>query len=232
VHVNGKFQELSCLVYDNTDRKEIDRKIRDSLKEKEVLLKEVHHRVKNNLQVISSILNLQSSYVDDPKTLEILRESQQRIKSMSFIHETIYRTSDFSRLEFMDYLKTIISNLIQSYRSAKTRVDFVSEMHSVGLNLDQAIPCGLIVNELVSNSLKYAFKGREHGKLTVRLNEEDGVIMLAVMDDGIGLPADFAFEKNNSLGIQLVYALLDQIDATVNVVQTEGTQFFISFKRK
>ncbi len=232
VHVNGKFQELSCLVYDNTDRKEIDRKIRDSLKEKEVLLKEVHHRVKNNLQVISSILNLQSSYVDDPKTLEILRESQQRIKSMSFIHETIYRTSDFSRLEFMDYLKTIISNLIQSYRSAKTRVDFVSEMNSVGLNLDQAIPCGLIVNELVSNSLKYAFKGREHGKLTVKLNEEDGVIMLAVIDDGIGLPADFAFEKNNSLGIQLVYALLDQIDATVKVVQTEGTQFFISFKRK
>ena len=232
VHVNGKFQELSCVVYDNTDRKEIDRKIRDSLKEKEVLLKEVHHRVKNNLQVISSILNLQSSYVDDPKTLEILRESQQRIKSMSFIHETIYRTSDFSRLEFMDYLKTIISNLIQSYRSAKTRVDFVSEMESVGLNLDQAIPCGLIVNELVSNSLKYAFKGREHGKLTVRLNEEDGVIMLAVMDDGIGLPADFAFEKNNSLGIQLVYALLDQIDATVKVDQTAGTQFFISFKRK
>jgi len=232
VHVNGKFQELSCVVYDNTDRKEIDRKIRDSLKEKEVLLKEVHHREKNNLQVISSILNLQSSYVDDPKTLEILRESQQRIKSMSFIHETIYRTSDFSRLEFMDYLKTIISNLIQSYRSAKTRVDFVSEMESVGLNLDQAIPCGLIVNELVSNSLKYAFKGREHGKLTVRLNEEDGVIMLAVMDDGIGLPADFAFEKNNSLGIQLVYALLDQIDATVKVDQTAGTQFFISFKRK
>jgi PAS domain S-box-containing protein len=232
VHVNGKFQELSCLVYDNTDRKEIDRKIRDSLKEKEVLLKEVHHRVKNNLQVISSILNLQSSYVDDPKTLEILRESQQRIKSMSFIHETIYRTSDFSRLEFMDYLRTIISNLIQSYRSGKTRVDFISEMQSVALNLDQAIPCGLIVNELVSNSLKYAFKGREQGKLTVRLNEEDGDVMLAVIDDGVGLPADFAFEKNNSLGIQLVYALLDQLDATVKVTQTEGTQFFISFRRK
>ena len=232
VHVNGKFQELSCLVYDNTERKEIDRRIRDSLLEKEVLLKEVHHRVKNNLQVISSILNLQSSYVDDPKTLEILRESQQRIKSMSFIHETIYRTSDFSRLEFMDYLKTIISNLIQSYRSAKTRIDFVSEMHSVGLNLDQAIPCGLIINELVSNALKYAFKGRDHGTLTVKLNEEEGVVELAVIDDGIGLPADFAFEKNNSLGIQLVYALLDQLDATVKVNQTEGTQFFISFKRK
>ncbi len=232
VYLNGKLEELSCLVYDNTERKQIDRKIRDSLKEKEVLLQEVHHRVKNNLQVISSILNLQSSYVSDPKTLEILRESQQRIKSMSFIHETIYRTADFSRLEFMDYIKTIASNLIQSYRTATTRVDFIPDMQSVGLNLDQAIPCGLIINELVSNALKYAFKGRKRGTLTVVLKEENDDIILAVKDDGVGLPPDFAFEKNNSLGIQLVYALLEQIDATVKVDQTNGTEFFIRFRRK
>jgi PAS domain S-box-containing protein len=232
VYLNGKLEELSCLVYDNTERKQIDRKIRDSLKEKEVLLQEVHHRVKNNLQVISSILNLQSSYVSDPKTLEILRESQQRIKSMSFIHETIYRTADFSRLEFMDYIKTIASNLIQSYRTATTRVDFIPDMQSVGLNLDQAIPCGLIINELVSNALKYAFKGRKKGTLTIVLKEENEDIILAVKDDGVGLPPDFAFEKNNSLGIQLVYALLEQIDATVKVDQTNGTEFFIRFRRK
>ena len=232
VYLNGKLEELSCLVYDNTERKEIDRKIRDSLKEKEVLLQEVHHRVKNNLQVISSILNLQSSYVNDPKTLEILRESQQRIKSMSFIHETIYRTADFSRLEFMDYIKTIASNLIQSYRNAATRVDFIPQMESVGLNLDQAIPCGLIINELVSNALKYAFKGRKKGVLTVILREENDDVILAVKDDGVGLPPDFAFEKNNSLGIQLVYALLEQLDATMKVNQTEGTEFFIRFHRK
>ena len=232
VYLHGKLEELSCLVYDNTERKEIDRKIRDSLKEKEVLLQEVHHRVKNNLQVISSILNLQSSYVNDPKTLEILRESQQRIKSMSFIHETIYRTADFSRLEFMDYIKTIASNLIQSYRTAATRVDFVADMQSVGLNLDQAIPCGLIINELVSNALKYAFKGRKKGTLTVILREENDEVIIAVKDDGVGLPKDFAFEKNNSLGIQLVYALLEQIDATVKVDQSNGTEFFIRFRRK
>jgi PAS domain S-box-containing protein len=232
VYLHGKLEELSCLVYDNTERKEIDRRIRDSLKEKEVLLQEVHHRVKNNLQVISSILNLQSSYVSDPKTLEILRESQQRIKSMSFIHETIYRTADFSRLEFMDYIKTIASNLIQSYRSAATRVDFVPDMQSVGLNLDQAIPCGLIINELVSNALKYAFKGRKKGVLTVVLREEEGEIILAVKDDGVGLPKDFAYEKNNSLGIQLVYALLEQLDASMKVNQSNGTEFFISFRRK
>jgi PAS domain S-box-containing protein len=232
VYLHGKLQELSCLVYDNTERKEIDRKIRDSLKEKEVLLQEVYHRVKNNLQVISSILNLQSSYVNDPKTLEILRESQQRIKSMSFIHETIYRTADFSRLEFMDYIKTIASNLIQSYRTATTRVDFIPEMQSVGLNLDQAIPCGLIINELVSNALKYAFKGRKKGSLTVVLREENEDVILAVKDDGVGLPKDFAFEKNNSLGIQLVYALLEQLDAHMKVDQTNGTEFFIRFRRK
>lgn len=232
VYLHGKLEELSCLVYDNTERKEIDRKIRDSLKEKEVLLQEVHHRVKNNLQVISSILNLQSSYVDDPKTLEILRESQQRIKSMSFIHETIYRTADFSRLEFMDYIKTIASNLIQSYRTAATNVEFIPEMESVGLNLDQAIPCGLIINELVSNALKYAFKGRKRGMLKVVLKEEGDEVILAVKDDGVGLPKDFAFEKNNSLGIQLVYALLEQLDADMNVNQSNGTEFFIRFRRK
>ena len=232
VYLHGKLEELSCLVYDNTERKEIDRKIRDSLKEKEVLLQEVHHRVKNNLQVISSILNLQSSYVNDPKTLEILRESQQRIKSMSFIHETIYRTADFSRLEFMDYIKTIASNLIQSYRNASTRVDFIPQMESVGLNLDQAIPCGLIINELVSNALKYAFKGRKNGTLTVILREENDDVIIAVKDDGVGLPPDFAYEKNNSLGIQLVYALIEQLDATMKVDQVEGTEFFIRFHRK
>jgi PAS domain S-box-containing protein len=232
VYLHGQLEELSCLVYDNTDRKEIDRKIRDSLKEKEVLLQEVHHRVKNNLQVISSILNLQTSYVDDPHTLEILRESQQRIKSMSFIHETIYRTADFSRLEFMDYIKTIASNLIQSYRSAATAIEFVPNMQSVGLNLDQAIPCGLIINELVSNALKYAFKGRKKGRLEILLMEENQDVMLAVKDDGIGLPKDFAFEKNNSLGIQLVYALLEQLDATMKVDQSNGTEFFIRFRRK
>lgn len=232
VYLHGKLEELSCLVYDNTERKVIDRKIRDSLKEKEVLLQEVHHRVKNNLQVISSILNLQTSYVSDPHTLEILRESQQRIKSMSFIHETIYRTADFSRLEFMDYIKTIASNLIQSYRTASTAIEFVPEMESVGLNLDQAIPCGLIINELVSNALKYAFKGRKKGRLGIVLREENNEVILVVKDDGVGLPKDFAFEKNNSLGIQLVYALLDQIDATMKVDQSNGTEFFIRFHRK
>jgi two-component sensor histidine kinase len=113
-----------------------------------------------------------------------------------------------------------------------TNVRFEPEMESVGLNLDQAIPCGLIINELVSNALKYAFKGRKNGHLTILLKEHDQEIQLAVKDDGVGLPKDFAFEKNNSLGIQLVYALIEQLDATMVVNQTNGTEFFIRFRRK
>lgn len=232
VYMDGKLEELSCLLYDNTERKEFDRRIRDSLKEKEVLLQEVHHRVKNNLQVISSILNLQSSYVKDEKTLEVLRESQQRIKSMSFLHETIYRTADFSKLEFTNYLRSIASNLIQSYRTSDVQIEFVDNMETVFLNLDQSIPCGLIVNELVSNALKYAFRGKKKGKLKITLNEKEGVVTLIIADDGVGLPKDFNYDKTDSLGIQLVYALTEQLDAKMDVANKKGASFSIVFKKK
>ena len=230
--MDDKLEELSCLLYDNTERKEFDRRIRDSLKEKEVLLQEVHHRVKNNLQVISSILNLQSSYVKDEKTLEVLRESQQRIKSMSFLHETIYRTADFSKLEFTNYLRSIASNLIQSYRTSETQIIFEDNMETVFLNLDQSIPCGLIVNELVSNALKYAFKGRKKGRLKINLNETDNIVNLMISDDGVGLPKEFNYDKTDSLGIQLVYALIEQLDAKMEVTNKKGASFSISFMKK
>lgn len=232
VYVDEKLEELSCVLYDNTERKDFDKKIRDSLKEKEVLLQEVHHRVKNNLQVISSILNLQASYVKDEKTLEVLKESQQRIKSMSFLHETIYRTADFNKLEFTNYLRSIVANLIQSYRSNDVHVELIDKMKVVYLSLDQSIPCGLIVNELVSNALKYAFKGSKSGKLTISLEEKNDNIELLIKDDGVGLPDNFNYEKTNSLGIQLVYALIEQLDATVEVTSKKGASFLIKFQRK
>lgn len=233
VYLGDKLEQISCLVYDNTERRQIERMVRDSLKEKEVLLQEVHHRVKNNLQIISSILSLQSSYVTDEGTLSILQESRERIKSMSFIHETLYRTSDFSKLEFTPYLKTIISNLVQSYRSPGLQVAFVPDLHDVYLSLDQSIPCGLIVNELVSNAMKYAWKGKKKGKLGVKLHEnEPGLIELIISDDGIGLPKTFSYEKTDSLGIQLVYTLLEQLDARVDVkTSSKGTSFTILFRR-
>ena len=232
IYIEGKISELSCVFHDNTERKEIDRKIRESLKEKEVLLREVHHRVKNNLQVISSILSLQSSYVSDPAILDILKESQQRIKSMSFIHETLYRTADFSKIEFTDYLRTIAINLVQSYASNRQRITLDQQLQPVYLGLDQSIPCGLIVNELISNSLKYAFQGRDEGVIQLSLSEMNDTISLSIKDDGVGLPKDFNYEKTNSLGIQLVYALIEQLDATMDIRREEGTEFKISFKRR
>jgi PAS domain S-box-containing protein len=232
VYVDEKIEEVSCLMYDNTERKEIDRKIRDSLKEKEVLLQEVHHRVKNNLQVISSILNLQSSYVNDEATLEILQESQNRIKSMSFIHETLYRTTDFSSIDFSEYIKSLSYNLIQSYRLQNCAVEFLPEIDKVSMSIDQSIPCGLIVNELVSNALKYAYKGRKKGKLIVELKEQDNQIHLRIADDGVGLPPNFKFEKNDSLGVQLVYSLTEQLDGTIQVDSEKGTSFLITFGKR
>jgi PAS domain S-box-containing protein len=232
VYVDGKPEEVSCLMYDNTERKQIDRKIRDSLKEKEVLLKEVHHRVKNNLQVISSILNLQSSYVSDPSTLDILQESQNRIKSMSFIHETLYRTTDFSSINFSEYIKSLSHNLIQSYRLQNCTVDFVADIDTIEMSIDQSIPCGLIVNELVSNALKYAYKDRKKGKLIIELKEKGNQVSLKISDDGVGLPENFKYEKNDSLGVQLVYSLTEQLDGTIEVNSEKGTSFLITFEKR
>lgn len=230
VYYADKLEEVSCISYDVTERKAIDRKIRDALKEKEVLLQEVHHRVKNNLQVISSILNLQSGYVKDEKTLEILKESQDRIKSMSFIHETLYQTADFSSIEFPDYINTLSRSLIHSYITDKP-VLLETEFDEVYLGIDQAIPCGLIVNELVSNALKYAYKGVKDPKLKISIHEVGGKITLRVKDNGIGLPADFKYQESDSLGIQLVYTLTDQLDGAIEMNNNSGADIIVTFDK-
>ena len=231
IYVDDKQDEVSCLVYDTTDRKLIERRIRESLKEKEVLLQEIHHRVKNNLQVISSILNLQASYVTDEKTLDILEESQNRIKSMSFIHETLYRTTDFSSINFSEYLRTLAYNLIQSYRLKKYTVRLHPNLDDIAVHIDQAIPCGLIVNELISNALKYAFLEGTEGNLYLELHKKKNTLTLRIADDGIGLPKDFRYDKTDSLGVQLVYTLTEQLDGTikVNSKPRKGTEFIITF---
>jgi len=217
---------------DITNRKKIERQIKDSLKEKEVLLQEVHHRVKNNLQVISSILSLQSNYVKDEKTLEILDESQNRIKSMSYIHETLYQTTDFSSIEFSNYLDRLASNLIHSYSYSNGPISLKSNYDEIYLSIDQAIPCGLIVNELISNALKYAY-GSEGGDIDLSIKSVKNSINLRVADYGKGLPKDFKYEESDSLGMQLVYTLVDQIDAKMELNSShKGTEFLITFERK
>jgi PAS domain S-box-containing protein len=231
-------KELSCIAYDITERKEIDNQIRAALEEKEILLQEVHHRVKNNLQVISSMLNLQRRFVDDAKMLEVLDESQNRISTMSFIHESLYKNSDFSSIGFSDYLERLTQNLIHSYSNLTTGVELITKLDDVHINLKQAIPCGLIVNELVSNCLKYAFKGMSSGKIYLRVQRVGVNLEIQVADNGVGLPEDFDFETNESLGVYLVQALTDQLDGSLivdnkhsdNALEwTTGASFLVSF---
>ena len=227
-------REISCIAYDITERKEIDRAIRSALKEKEVLLQEVHHRVKNNLQVISSMLNLQKSFVKDPETLNLLEESTNRIATMSFIHESLYRNTDFANISFAEYLQRLSANLIQSYSRSDCEVVLQTVFDEVYLSLEQAIPCGLITNELVSNSLKYAFPSCAQGVITLRIQHiEGGGVELEVSDDGVGLPPGMDFAKNDSLGVYLVQALTEQIDGELVVTSTDqgrkGCSFLVRF---
>lgn len=226
-------QEALVVIRDISEKKEAENSLIDSLKEKEILLKEVHHRVKNNLQVISSILNLQSSYVKDENTLQILRESQNRIKSMSFIHESLYQTKMFSSVNFSDYIYDLSKNLVHSYQVFGDLVELDFRLGDVHLNLDQSIPCGLIVNELVSNALKYAFPNGRKGCIRIELREEGRLVTMGVQDNGVGLPEGFDTNATETLGLQLVSTLVEQIEGTMTLNSTpgKGTEYLITFEK-
>jgi PAS domain S-box-containing protein len=221
---------------DITERKRNEQELIRSLKEKEVLLREVHHRVKNNLQVISSILNLQSNFVEDPNTLQILRESQNRINSMSFIHESLYRKDEFDSIDLAQYVKDLTTNLLHSYHSSGTDIRLEHDLENVELDLDQAIPCGLILNELVSNALKYAFPDRDRGLVHIGVEQEQNtdattLVRIRVQDDGVGLPEGYEVGASDSLGLQLVSSLLEQIGGEIRLKRDNGTEYLITFEK-
>jgi len=232
VYVEGKFKGSRDILRDITEKKITNNELVQSLKEKEVLLKEVHHRVKNNLQVISSILNLQSTYINDEKTLSILRESQNRVKSMSFIHESLYRTKDFNNIDFSEYIERLSKNMVYSYQYSKNRILLKLDIDKVFLSLDISIPCGLIINELLSNALKYAFPENKKGKILISVKEAKKTrIEIKVEDDGVGFPKDIDIKKGESLGMLLVNTLVEQIDGNIKVRSKEGTKYLITFDR-
>jgi len=229
--IDGNVVEVSGIGHDITEKKLSEGKIKQSLKEKEVLLKEVHHRVKNNLQVISSILNLQSSYVKDKKVIEMLRESQNRIKSMSFIHESLYQTKDFSNINFSEYVINLSKNLLHSYRAYEGNIDLKLEVDKIFLNLDLAIPCGLIINELVSNAFKYAFPDQRNGFILISVKQRKDIIAVEIKDNGIGLPDTVDYRNTQSLGLQLVITLVEQLNGEINLSGPHGTKYTIKFKQ-
>lgn len=225
-------KEVVVIVRDISDKIASEEKLLESIKEKEILLKEVHHRVKNNLQVISSILNLQSSYVHDPRTLEIINESQNRIRSMSYIHESLYHTNNFSSINFHDYITNLVQNLVHSYQLYSGKTKLILKIEKINLPLDQAIPCGLILNELVSNSLKHAYSEEEGGEIVIEIYEKLGKVYIGVQDFGVGLPQGFKIEDSDSLGLGLVDTLVDQLDGELTLKTEGGTNYLIIFGKQ
>ncbi|MFP5269997.1 PAS domain S-box protein [Coleofasciculus sp.] len=215
---------------DITERKQAEIQIQASLREKEVLLQEIHHRVKNNLQVISSLLDLQSQYITDPTTVELFQESQNRVKSMALVHEKLYQSQDFARINFAEYIENLTSYLFQIYIVESKQVNLEFYIHEVNLTIDTAIPCGLIISELVSNALKYAFPDDREGTIEVFLTAESGDrCHLTVKDNGVGFPPNLEFAKPKSLGLQLINVLTEQLEGDLSFNLEKGTEVNITF---
>jgi len=215
---------------DVTEQKRAQEQVSTSLKEKEVILKEIHHRVKNNLQIISSLLNLQSRHIGDEGIREVFRESQDRVHSLALVHEKLYDSRELARIDAASYVRSLASNLFHSYGVNPDRIRFAVDVTQVELGIDSAVPCGLVLNELVSNALKHAFPDDREGRLVVELRREDGGRMrLRVSDDGIGLPKDLDFRRAESLGLQLVNILVSQLDGSIEVTAGDGTTVEVTF---
>jgi ligand-binding sensor domain-containing protein/two-component sensor histidine kinase len=216
------------------ERKKIEAKVQASLEEKEVLLKEIHHRVKNNLQVISSLLYLNSKKIIDENALSMFKESQNRVKSIALVHERLYQSQDLGRIDFKDYVQRLITDLFRSYAVNQSVIKLTININNVFISIDTAVPCGLIVNELVSNSLKYAFPHYEEknkeGLITISFNRNgNNELILEVSDNGVGISGDFELKKQQSLGLQLVDTLVSQLEGTIDNDFSSGTAYKIKF---
>jgi PAS domain S-box-containing protein len=211
-------------------RQKAEVKLRSALAEKEVLLKEIHHRVKNNLQIVSGLLQLQSHTIKDPEVIKALRESQNRIESISLIHKNLYTAPNIGELDVSDYINNLAASLLISYQIGPGRIGLETNIDAVSLNIDQAIACGLVINELISNALKHAFPNKQVGKITINLCSNNHMIEMSVQDNGIGLPDDLDWINSTSLGLSLVYDLVtEQMEGNITVERNHGTVFKIQF---
>jgi PAS domain S-box-containing protein len=221
---------FTVILRDVTQRVAAEEKIKASLREKEALLKEIHHRVKNNLQVVTSLLGLQSRAATDEQTRRMFQESQDRIHSMALLHESLYQSNNLSMIDFPDYIRQLASHLFHSYGVHADRIHLRTNLDELYLNLDSAVPCGLIINELVSNSLKYAFPDGREGEVRIELHEHsDSQARLVVADNGIGLRSDIDWVTARSLGLRLVRSLAEQLGAKIEVKSNAGTEVQLTF---
>lgn len=231
--VKNQVGKVTLLIAEGRDisaRKRAEAQLQESLQEKEWLLKEIHHRVKNNLNIVSSLLKLQSQNITDTAALALFRESQNRLKTMGLIHEKLYQSLDLRRIEAKDYISKLASTIFDSYKVSTKAISLNLDVADIWIDPDTAIPCGLIINELVTNSLKYAFGEGKKGEIGIKLDlEKDRSINLIVCDNGIGLPANLNIEEVESLGLQLVFNLTEQLGGNLEIDRASGTAFKISF---
>lgn len=216
-------------VVDITERKRAVDQMRASLREKETLLREVHHRVKNNLQVITSLINLQAQQIEDASVRAALEECKARVQSIALIHENLYQSNDYARVPFAQYARTLAEMVLFALQPALSDVEVLYELGDVVLPVDQAIPCGLILTELITNAVKHAFPSGRAGKLTIAMTSADKRVELVVKDDGIGLPDSEPSTESRTVGMQLVRALADQLEATLNIDGRCGTTVSLHF---
>jgi PAS domain S-box-containing protein len=229
VDVEGQTM-LTVILRDVTERTLADEKIRTSLREKEALLKEIHHRVKNNLQVVSSLLGLQSRVISDPTQRTMFEESQNRVYSMALLHESLYQSDNLSQINFPEYIGQLADYLFRSYGVTPDRIQLRTEFDQIALHMDAAVPCGLIINELLSNSLKYAFPGGRCGEVRIGLHGlENSEIQLVIADNGIGLKNGVDWTTTRSLGLRLVRSLAQQLSATIEVTSEMGMEVQLTF---
>jgi len=231
---NGRLIQVAVITQDITERRQAEDQIKASLKEKEILLQEVHHRVKNNLQVMGSLLRLQAAKIEDQKCTDMLEESQRRIKSIALVHERLYQSKDLARVDFGEYLKTLTDDLCRAYAINTDRIAIKLDTKQISFKPDLAIPCGLIISELVSNSLKYAFPDNRKGDIRIILSAfPNDKLELTVEDNGAGLPENIDFKSADSLGLELVNILVEgQLEGEIELDRTRGTRFIIRFSSK
>ncbi len=228
---DNQIHSVQVISRDITEIKETQLKLEQALQDKEMLMKEIYHRVKNNLMVISSLLNLQSRYIKDEEAKAMFKQSQERAQSMAMIHERLYRSADLKHINFGDYIRKLARDLFRTYVADPSRIKLEMDVEDVMIDINIAIPLGLMVNELISNSMKHAFPEGNSGEIGVKFKEHADQCVLEVSDTGVGFPPDFDFEKSDSLGLQLINSLTQQISGELKLEKDQGTTFKITFQQ-
>jgi two-component sensor histidine kinase len=232
VHIEGK-KLLCSIVHDITNRTKAEAQVQASLREKEVLLQEIHHRVKNNFQVIISLLKLQNRNIDDENIKALLSDSENRIRSMSLVHEILYRTKDMAHIDFGHYVKQLTQYMFRTYKIISAKIIIKTEIKDIYLNTDTAIVLGLVINEIVSNAMKYAFPGDMRGEISISIKADDpkNEYELTIKDNGVGLPEGLDIWNTDTLGLRMVTNMVEkQLSGTIEIKRDRGTEYQIRFK--